>query len=88
MLAVEVNHGANPFLIAWKGQPAAFTKAFQAQFTAYTQGAYPFMTPLGQDEDPLDSQTMVLTIHIYIFDNRKLQSRSTQSSCNRPTFYG
>lgn len=52
MLAAEVNHGANPFLIAWKGRPAAFTKAFQAQFTAYAQGAYPFMTPVGQDEDP------------------------------------
>lgn len=33
---------------------AAFTKAYQAQFTAYAQGAYLFNTPLGEDQDPLN----------------------------------
>jgi hypothetical protein len=54
LLVDEINHGEDRTLIAWKDRPAAFTRAYQAQFTAYAQGAYPFNTPLGKEQDPLN----------------------------------
>jgi hypothetical protein len=54
LLVTEINEGKDPVLLAWKGKPKAFTQAYQAQFTAYAQGAYPFNTPLGVDQDPLN----------------------------------
>ncbi|KAF8060837.1 ribonuclease H-like domain-containing protein [Lyophyllum atratum] len=50
----EINHGSNPVLTSWKPRPTAFTRAYQAQFTAYAQRSYPFNVPLGEDQDPLD----------------------------------
>lgn len=49
----EINSGINPALTVWKGRTTAFTRAYQAQFTAYTQGVYPFNAPMGVDENPL-----------------------------------
>lgn len=54
LLVIEINHGVNPFLTKWRKRPQAFTKAYQAQFTAYAQGTYPFNTPMGQGQDPLN----------------------------------
>jgi hypothetical protein len=54
LLVTEINEGNNLVLLAWKGKPKAFIQAYQAQFMAYAQGAYPFNTPLGVDQDPLN----------------------------------
>ena len=43
----------DPFLAEWKDKPNAFGKAYQMQFTAYAQGAYPFTTPLTAGQTPL-----------------------------------
>ncbi|KAG5635387.1 hypothetical protein H0H81_011463, partial [Sphagnurus paluster] len=40
-------------LAQWKEKPKSFTRAYQAQFTAYAQGAYPFTTPLGPGQSPM-----------------------------------
>ncbi|KAJ7458998.1 ribonuclease H-like domain-containing protein [Mycena latifolia] len=46
---LEVEHGIDPVLTAYKKKKTAFTTKFKAQFTAYAQGAFPFNTPLGKD---------------------------------------
>ncbi|KAJ7496082.1 ribonuclease H-like domain-containing protein [Mycena galericulata] len=51
--AVEVEHGIDPHLIAFKKKKKAFAAKFKAEFTAYAQGAFPFNTPLGTMR-PLD----------------------------------
>lgn len=53
LLVIEVNHGADDFLSAWKSRPKTFSQCYQAQFTAYAQGSYPFQTPLSLDQSPL-----------------------------------
>ncbi|KAJ7490603.1 ribonuclease H-like domain-containing protein [Mycena latifolia] len=45
---LEVEHGIDPVLITYKTKKKAFATKFQAQFTAYAQGACPFNTPLGE----------------------------------------
>jgi hypothetical protein len=50
----EINHGSDPVLTSWKERPGGFIKAYQAQFAAYAQRAYPFNTPMGECQDPLD----------------------------------
>jgi hypothetical protein len=54
LLIAEMNHGSNPFLAQWKDKPKAFGRAYQAQFIAYAQGAYPFTTPLTNGQSPLE----------------------------------
>jgi hypothetical protein len=54
LLVAEINHGSDSFLNQWEEKPKAFTAAYQAQFTAYAQGAYPFTTPLGLGQSPLE----------------------------------
>ncbi|KAJ7818920.1 ribonuclease H-like domain-containing protein [Mycena leptocephala] len=51
--AVEVEHGIDPILVAFKRKNKRFVKQFKEQFTAYAQGAFPFNTPLGKMR-PLD----------------------------------
>ncbi|KAG5634248.1 hypothetical protein H0H81_002717, partial [Sphagnurus paluster] len=50
----EINYRTNLLLVSYKDKPAAFIKAYQAQFTAYAQHSYPFNVPFGQDQDSLD----------------------------------
>ncbi|KAG6806944.1 hypothetical protein H0H92_009504, partial [Tricholoma furcatifolium] len=50
----EIMHGNDPILLSYKNRPKTFTKAFQAQFTAYAQRTYPFAMPIGAEQDPLD----------------------------------
>lgn len=54
LMITEINEGVNPSFTVWKGRGKAFIAAYQTQFTAYAQGAYPFNTPLGDGENPLD----------------------------------
>jgi hypothetical protein len=54
LLVTEINEGKDLVLLVWKGKLKAFTQAYQAQFTAYAQDAYPFNTPLRVDQDPLN----------------------------------
>ncbi|KAJ7810560.1 ribonuclease H-like domain-containing protein [Mycena leptocephala] len=44
---VEVEHGIDPVLIAFKKRKSVLATKFKSQFTAYAQGAFPFNTPLG-----------------------------------------
>ncbi|KAJ7041752.1 ribonuclease H-like domain-containing protein [Mycena alexandri] len=44
---VEIEHGVDPVLIAFKKKKTSFVKNFKSQFTAYGQGVFPFNTPLG-----------------------------------------
>ncbi|KAJ7017102.1 ribonuclease H-like domain-containing protein [Mycena alexandri] len=44
---VEIEHGVDPVLVAFKKKKSSFVKNFKSQFTAYGQGAFPFNTPLG-----------------------------------------
>ena len=53
LLVAEMTHGCDPFLAEWKDKPKAFGKAYQMQFIAYAQGAYPFTTPLMAGQTPL-----------------------------------
>jgi hypothetical protein len=53
LLIAEMHHGCDPFLAEWKEKPKAFGKAYQTQFIAYAQGAYPFTTPLTVGQSPL-----------------------------------
>jgi hypothetical protein len=53
LLVAEMSHGCDPFLAEWKERPKAFGKAYQTQFIAYAQGAYPFTTPLTAGQTPL-----------------------------------
>ena len=53
LLIAEVHNGCDPFLAEWKDKPKAFGKAYQTQFIAYAQGAYPFTTPLTVGQSPL-----------------------------------
>ncbi|KAJ7915205.1 ribonuclease H-like domain-containing protein [Mycena leptocephala] len=50
---VEVKHGIDPILVAFKKKNKRFVKQFKEQFTAYAQGAFPYNTPLGKMR-PLD----------------------------------
>lgn len=43
---MEVKAGTISYLQSWWGRHQAFAKAYQAQFTAYAHGAWPFTTPL------------------------------------------
>jgi len=54
LLIAEMNQGSNTFLAQWKDKPKAFGRAYQAQFIAYAQGAYPFTTPLTAGQSPLE----------------------------------
>lgn len=54
LLVTEINSGSDPFLNGWKNRPQAFNKLYQAQFTAYAQGSYPFTTPLSLNQSPLE----------------------------------
>ncbi|KIM38034.1 hypothetical protein M413DRAFT_76363 [Hebeloma cylindrosporum] len=54
LLIAEIHHGCDPFLAEWKEKPKAFGKAYQTQFIAYAQGAYPFTTPLMVGQSPLE----------------------------------
>ena len=53
LLVTEMSHGCDTFLAEWKEKPKAFGKAYQTQFIAYPQGAYPFTTPLTAGQTPL-----------------------------------
>ncbi len=53
LLVAEMSDGCDPFLAEWKEKPKAFGKAYQTQFIAYAQGAYPFTTPLTAGQTPL-----------------------------------
>lgn len=53
LLIAEIHNGCDPFLAEWKEKPKAFGKAYQMQFIAYAQGAYPFTTPLAVGQSPL-----------------------------------
>ena len=50
----EINEGVDPVLTACKGKVKAFMQTYQAQFTAFAQGAYPFNMLLGVDQDLLN----------------------------------
>jgi len=54
LLITEIGHGGDPYLATWKNRPTMFNKAYQAQFTAYAQGTYPFAVPLGPNQSPVD----------------------------------
>jgi hypothetical protein len=54
LLVAEINHGSDPYLARWKNQAQSFTKLYQAQFTAYAQGAFPFTIPLSINQSPLE----------------------------------
>lgn len=55
LLVTEINEGSNKYLIqTWRGKPQSFAKAYKAQFTAYSQGTYPFMAPLSVGQSPLE----------------------------------
>ena len=54
LLVTENNLGIDPYLTQWKKKRISFTKAYQAQFTAYAQGAYPFTIGLGPNQSPLE----------------------------------
>ncbi|KAG5648450.1 hypothetical protein H0H81_007052, partial [Sphagnurus paluster] len=53
LLVDEIYHGSDQHLAQWKEKPKSFTRAYQAQFTAYAQGAYPFTTLLGPGQSPM-----------------------------------
>ena len=53
LLVAEINHGSDPYLACWKNKAQSFTKQYQAQFTTYAQGAFPFMIPLSINQSPL-----------------------------------
>ena len=53
LLAAEVKLGANKHIAKFKGKGSLLTKTYQAQFVAYTQGIFPFSTPLGLSQTPL-----------------------------------
>ena len=44
---LEVEHGIDPTLTAYRKKPAAFAKNFKSQFVAYAQLSFPFNTPIG-----------------------------------------
>ncbi|KAJ7077040.1 hypothetical protein C8R44DRAFT_896418 [Mycena epipterygia] len=44
---LEVEHGIDPVLVAYKKKGRSFSAKFKAQFTAFAQSAFPFNTPLG-----------------------------------------
>ncbi|KAF7350324.1 hypothetical protein MVEN_01336900 [Mycena venus] len=48
----EVEHGADPVLVAFKKKKRVFADKFKSQFTAYAQGAFPFNTPIA-DRHPI-----------------------------------
>jgi hypothetical protein len=54
LLVTEINHGVDPYLTRWKNKRTSFTKAYQAQFTAYAQAAYPFTIGLSLNQSPLE----------------------------------
>ena len=54
LLVAEINHGSDPYLARWKNKAQSFTKQYQAQFTAYAQGPFPFTIPLSINQSPLE----------------------------------
>ncbi|KAF8872812.1 ribonuclease H-like domain-containing protein [Infundibulicybe gibba] len=55
LLLAEIDHGSDDYLTSLRTKPAQFVmQEYQSQFTAYSQRAYPFTTPMGEDEDPRD----------------------------------
>lgn len=53
LLAIEVKLGFNKHIAKYKGKGGLLTKIYQAQFTAYAQGIFPFSIPLGLGQTPL-----------------------------------
>lgn len=53
LATIEIEHGVNPVLTAWKGKSAAFSNAFKSQFKAYSLHGHPFSAPLTQLQTPL-----------------------------------
>ncbi|KAF4617260.1 hypothetical protein D9613_005661 [Agrocybe pediades] len=53
LLVNEFEHGFDAHLAQFKNKASALIKAYQAQFTAYAQGTYPFNVPLGPGQTPL-----------------------------------
>ncbi|TEB22252.1 hypothetical protein FA13DRAFT_1799116 [Coprinellus micaceus] len=54
LLVNEITHGSNSFLQQFTSKPAALTKMFKTQFTAWAQGTYPFSIGLGPGQSPRD----------------------------------
>ncbi len=49
----EVKLGANKHIARFKGKGGLLTKTYQSQFIAFAQGIFPFSTPLGLSQTPL-----------------------------------
>ncbi|KAF5312309.1 hypothetical protein D9619_003512 [Psilocybe cf. subviscida] len=54
LVVTEVKHGRNEYLKTFKNRPVSLSEQYKAQFTAYAQGSYPFTTPLGDGQSPLE----------------------------------
>ncbi|KAJ7758880.1 ribonuclease H-like domain-containing protein [Mycena maculata] len=44
---IEIEHGIDPTLMAYRKKKTAFSGKFKQQFAAYAQGEFPFNSPLG-----------------------------------------
>jgi hypothetical protein len=98
LLIKEINHGIDPYLLQWKNKPSSLTKAYQAQFTAYAQCAYPFTIGMSLNQTPLEwwlafegtESAGILAVSfkliLFAFQSRLLISniRPSQSSYIRP----
>lgn len=54
LIVTEVKHGRNEFLKTFRNRPVSLAEQYKAQFTAYSQSSYPFATPLGEGQSPLE----------------------------------
>ena len=96
LLIAEINHGSNPYLAHWKNKAQSLTKQYQAQFTAYAQGAFPLKIPLSYNQSSLkwwrgyegsDHVVFLLCVTSFLCQISKCNNglhRLSQSSCTLP----